>query len=92
MLAVLRVMDEWVASASATQRTAAWLIGGFAAMAVLLVGVGLYSLLGFEVRLQAREMGLRLALGAEPGRVIRGVVQRAGRVTTIGPPTTVSQR
>ncbi len=80
----VRVMSDWVAAASVEQRTATWLLGGFALMAVLLVGIGLYSLLGFEVRLQSREMGLRLALGAEPGRAIRTVVRRAALVAVAG--------
>jgi ABC-type antimicrobial peptide transport system permease subunit len=53
------------------------LIAGFGAVALLLSIVGLYGLLAYMVAQQQQEIGVRLALGAHPGDIVRGVLVRA---------------
>ena len=60
------------------------LIGFFAACAVLLSAVGLYSSMAYAVSQQTRESGIRLALGGAPGKVRRDVLGSAMRIAAVG--------
>ena len=72
----LRPLTDDVKEASSQTRTIASLLGGFALTALLVAAIGLYGLLAGEVTAQRREIGIRLALGAEPSAVLSGVVRR----------------
>ncbi len=63
---------------------AAKLFGAFGAVATLLVGIGLYGLVAFMVAQREREMGIRAALGAGRGRLVRLVLLDGLRVSAIG--------
>ena len=65
-------------------RSSAWLVGGFAAMAVLLSVVGLYGVVAYSVSQRTREIGIRMALGAQPATVYRLVLKEAGRLAAAG--------
>nr|MDQ2950480.1 FtsX-like permease family protein [Acidobacteriota bacterium] len=56
----------------------------FAAIALLLATVGLYSVLAYSVTLRRREIGIRIAIGAEPRRVARDVVKQGFLMTALG--------
>jgi putative ABC transport system permease protein len=60
------------------------LIGVFAAIAGVLAGVGLYGVLSTAVRQRTAEIGVRMALGAEPGRIFQLVVGQGFRLIAIG--------
>ncbi len=60
------------------------LIGAFAAVAVVLGAVGIYGVMAYSVEQQRREMGIRLALGAESGTILRLILGRGLRLAVIG--------
>lgn len=68
----------------ARPRLYAVLLGGFAGLALLIAGVGLFGVLAYGVAQRRREIGVRAALGATPGALIRLVVRQGAAITIAG--------
>ncbi len=77
-------MDDLVANSLSQQRFNMLLLGAFAGLALLLAAVGIYSVLSYSVKRSVREIGIRLALGARLGDVLRMVVFEGMKPTLLG--------
>ncbi len=66
------------------QRLAAFFIGGFGVLGLLLACIGIYGVLAYQVGQRTREIGVRVALGARAGDVVRMVVRHGFKITALG--------
>jgi putative ABC transport system permease protein len=80
----VRVMDDVLAGDTASRHAQLQVLGVLAAVAVLLSGVGIYGLLAYTVSQRSQEIGVRLALGAEPARVGRMIFADGMRLAIFG--------
>ncbi|MFP3942020.1 MAG: ADOP family duplicated permease, partial [Thermoanaerobaculia bacterium] len=80
----IQTAPEALGEALAQQRTATVLALLFGGCGLLLAAVGTYGIVGYTVSRRVREFGVRMAMGASRGSVLRGVLVRGGRLVAIG--------
>src|SRR3984885_2721575 len=80
----VRTMEDNMAATVAQPRFRTWLIGIFAALALLLAAVGIYGVMSYSVNQRTNEIGIRVTLGAQPNDVFRIVVGEGLRLALIG--------
>jgi putative ABC transport system permease protein len=83
-LANVRTMEQWVSNSAAQPRLSSSLLALFAFFALLTATLGTYGVLAYSVSQRLREIGLRMALGATPGTVIRLIAGEGMRVALAG--------
>jgi putative ABC transport system permease protein len=83
-LGVAQTMVTRVASSVSQQRTQVTVLAGFAAIAVFLAAIGVYGVMSYWVNERRKEIGIRIALGAERHEVLGLVLRQAATVVAIG--------
>ncbi len=83
-VSALRPLAELVGRSAARQRFTAVLLTAFAGLALVLAALGVSAVVAFAVSSRRRDIGLRMALGAGPGRVLRGVIAAGMRPVLLG--------
>jgi ABC-type antimicrobial peptide transport system permease subunit len=83
-LYVVRTMETLIARSVARQRFSMTLIGVFAVLAMLLAAVGIFSVMSSLVAQRTHEIGIRMALGAQPRDILSMVVRHGITLTLVG--------
>jgi putative ABC transport system permease protein len=81
---MLQSVREGLMDSMATPRFNATLLAAFAALALLLAAVGVFGVIAYSVNQRTHEIGIRVALGASPSRILRGVVGEALTLAVFG--------
>jgi putative ABC transport system permease protein len=83
-IAQVRTLEELLAASVGPRRFSTVLLGVFAAVALLLASVGIYGVMSFDVNRRVQEVGVRMALGARPGRVVGLILWRGVTLAAFG--------
>jgi ABC-type antimicrobial peptide transport system permease subunit len=77
-------MDERIRRQSSLPRFITWVMGIFASIALWLCALGIYGVMSYVVTQRTREIGIRLALGAQPREVLAAIVGSGARLVALG--------
>ncbi|HYL78233.1 MAG TPA: ABC transporter permease [Bryobacteraceae bacterium] len=80
----VRTMTERLSRSLWARRSYSWLFGAFAIVAVVLASAGIYGVISYAVSQRTQEIGIRMALGAQPGQVLRQTLAGGMLLVTIG--------
>jgi putative ABC transport system permease protein len=80
----LRTVEQTISNSARPWTVLSQMLGVFAAMALILAAIGIYGVISYSVSERSHELGLRMALGAQPGHVVRLVLRQAMTLSLLG--------
>jgi putative ABC transport system permease protein len=83
-MANVKTMEQWLTTSAGQPRLTSLLLSIFAGVALLIAAIGIYAVLTYSVTQRTREIGIRMALGAKPRRVLELIVAEGMRVALLG--------
>jgi ABC-type antimicrobial peptide transport system permease subunit len=83
-IARVATLDQLMEASTAQPRFRATLLGGFAGVALLLSAIGIYGMMAYAVSRRTREIGIRMALGARPGNMLKVILGQSMTLTLLG--------
>lgn len=80
----VRTMQQIVGESATRPKVRTWIVGAFAAVALLLAALGVYGVISYTVEQSVHDLGIRMALGARPGDLVRMTLRRGLILTGVG--------
>jgi len=80
----METMEQMIGESLARRRAMLWMLAIFAGVALLLAAIGIYGVISYSMNRRVQEIGVRMALGAQPGQVLRLIVAQGMRMAIAG--------
>ncbi len=80
----MQTLEQVISGPVSSRRYSLFLIGSFAALAMVLAAIGIYGLMAYAVTQRTREIGIRMALGARPGEMLALILEQGMTLAAIG--------